>query len=102
MRNTTTDQVVVTTPDAITEMVRVVIREELRTLANTNSTRAERDSEHTDRRLTLDEVRLRLKMSRPTVLGLLRSGKLRGHRPNDGGSWVIPESSLLAFLRGSV
>lgn len=61
--------------------------------------RSESDSESPlQRAFRPDEVAARLKVSRKTVLGWLRKGKLAGYRL--GQQWRIPAAALEEFLRG--
>jgi len=55
-----------------------------------------------DKRLTFDEVRVRLRVSRPTLHRLIASGKLPAHKTHERGQWIISERALETYLGGGV
>jgi len=54
-----------------------------------------------DKRLTFDEVRVRLRVSRPTLHRLIASGKLPAHKTHERGQWIISERALESYLGGA-
>jgi excisionase family DNA binding protein len=48
--------------------------------------------------LTLDQARQRLQLSRPSVVGLIESGRL--HAVKVGRKWLVSASSLDDFVNG--
>jgi len=54
-----------------------------------------------DKRLTFDEVRVRLRVSRPTLHRLIASGKLPAHKTHERGQWIISERALETYLGGA-
>jgi excisionase family DNA binding protein len=53
-----------------------------------------------DKVLTICETSKILRISRPTTLQLLQSGKLRGVSIGSRGQWRVTDSSISAFLKG--
>jgi excisionase family DNA binding protein len=53
-----------------------------------------------DKVLTIGETSKILRISRPTTLELLRSGKLHGVSVGARGQWRLTEQGISEFLRG--
>ena len=92
---TSNSTLVVLRPEELQSLMEIAIR---KALCDYGAAHQGKPHDKEDRRLTFDEVRVRLRLSRPTVLGLIKSGQLSAHKTSDSGQWIISERALEAYL----